>query len=426
MSKTIKRLFYAFITVVLLPCIMTGCASFITVEKLPEESTAAGKTDNGLSKVADHLYEITITEDYDWGIDLKIENAGFSCSGIQNGQYRGRNYDWYYDDTDLCVVHTPVSEKREHASVGVADLSFITADNGTVEKDRIPFVTVDGINDVGMCVQVNVMPCGENGTIPHTESKADDLSGAQVTRLILDYADNVEEALELLKKYDIETVFGEEELHWMISGPASASSSAIKTVVVEMFPDGMHVTDKFVDNKPIMTNFNISNFNGSAESVGWGLGFERWQILNENFAQANSVMGTFDLMEKVFYSRFYDLYSDRFWYSEYALTNLCDYYTEAELVDKIGRGAYDRYMAETGGVYYTPILWDGETCIKGTASKAGIIAPVVKAATEKYNSQNKGYDLWITVETAVYDLKNQTLDLSVRESQDHYHFTIVP
>lgn len=28
-----------------------------------------------------------------------------------------------------------------------------------------------------------------------------------------------------------------------------------------------------------MANFNISNFDGTTESMGFGLGYERWQIL---------------------------------------------------------------------------------------------------------------------------------------------------
>ena len=173
-----------------------------------------------------------------------------------------------------------------------------------------------------------------------------------------------------------------------------------------------------------MTNFNVSNFDGSAESVGWGMGYERWQILCENASQADSVMGTFDLMEKVFFSKLYDLYGDRFWYSEYATYNLLDYYTEDELKNILGEDVYNASVESDGGLYYLPALWDGETYIGGDISKTGVIAPLVKESAETYNNQVYGSELWITLGTYVYDLENLTLDVAVRESQEHYHFGI--
>ena len=380
-----------------------------------------------LTLIADHLYETTYTTDDYWASTPSVETmgVGMACSAVQNGQYRGRNYDWIYADTDLCVVHTTVTDSRPHASVGMSDLSFITGEDGSPIYAKIPLATVDGINDAGVCIQVNVIPQGENGALSHTDTEADDLPGGRVCRLVLDYAANVEEALDLLSRFDIHSEMGtDNELHWMISGPASETDAAIKTVVVEIFPDGMHITEDFIDDKPVMTNFNLSNFDGTALSVGYGMGYERWQILNEYFDQANSVMGTFDLMEKVYYSKVYDLYSENFWYSEYNHFDLLNYYDEETLKSLIGEETYDA-LAEDGAVYYQPALWDGEADLKGDSSKAGILAPVVAGITAAYEAQDmeKG-DLWITIHTAVYDLENLTLDLQVRESQDHLHFTI--
>lgn len=379
-----------------------------------------------LVKIADHLYETCYTEDFDWSDTVAPSSSAMSCSGIQNGQYRGRNYDWNYANTDLCVIHAGVSENRPHASVGVADMSFLVNADGSVDYAKLPFVTVDGINDAGVCIQVNVIPYGENGTIDHTETAEDDLRGACVVRYILDYADSVESALKMLMEKDISSEIGTlEEMHWMISGPASTTDNTLKTVIFEVFPDGYHITENFVDEKPIMTNFNVSNFDGTPESVGIGFGYERWQILNEYSDQADSVIGTFDLMEKVYYSKLYDLYGERFWYSEYNGSNLSNYYDDETLKELLGSDAFDFYMNNYGAVYYLPALWDGENNIHGNISKTGIIAPVVNKAMESYKIQNmEDASLWITIHTSVYDLENLTLDIQVRESQDHMHFTI--
>lgn len=422
MFKSYRKGFRSTYILILIVCMILTCLSGCSSEKQAE---SADNSQPSLDKIADNLYETTYTEDFDWEYAATAELSGVSCSGVQNGPYRGRNYDWMYADTDLCVVHTTVTENRPHASVGVADMSFALNDDGSYNYAILPFTTVDGINDAGVCIQVNVLPYGENGTISHTDTTEDDLAGTNLNRYVLDYADSVEDALTLLKAKDIHSEMGTaEELHWMISGPASKNDSTIKTVVVEAFPDGLHVTEKFIDDKPIMTNFNVSNFDGTADTIGIGAGYERWQILDEYYDQANSVMGTFDLMEKVFFSKMYDVYGDRFWYSEYNGTDLANIYDAETLKSILGEDTYNFYMENYGGVYYTSALWDGEKVINGDYSKAGILADVVERVTEKYNAQAKDGGLWITVHTSVYDLENLTLDIQVRESQDHLHFTI--
>ena len=408
---------------ILVFCMLIACFTACTSQK-PEEPTDGNAFP--IEKIADNLYETTFTDDLDWSDTAAPALTGFSCSAVQNGQYRGRNYDWTYADSDLCIVHVTATENRPHASVGVADMSFIRNEDGSYRYEKLPLVTVDGINDSGVCVQVNVMPYGENGEISHTETTEDDLHGTSVVRYILDFADTVEEAMSLLKEKDIHSEMGTaEELHWMISGPASETDRTTKTVVIEAFPDGLHITEEFVDDKPIMTNFNVSNFNGTPESVGIGFGYERWQILNENFDQASSVMGTFDLMEKVFFTKLYDYYGERFWYSEYNGTDLTRYYDDQTLQKLLGKEAYDAGMEKYGGIYYTAALWDGERALHGDISKVGIISPVIEKVKEIYNAQNEeDGSLWITIHTSVYDLENLTLDIQVRESQDHLHFTI--
>lgn len=408
---------------ILVFCLVLACLSGCSNEKPTETSESI---DPDLVKIADNLYETTYTGDFNWGEATAIDLSGFACSAVQNGQYRGRNYDWLYADTDLCIIHTTVTENRPHASVAVADMSFLLNDDGSYNYAKLPFVTVDGINDAGVCIQVNVMPNAENGELSHTETTEDDIDGSCLNRYVLDYASSVEDALSLLKGKDIYSELdATEELHWMISGPASNIDSTIKTVVIEMFPDGLHITEEFVDDKPIMTNFNVSNFDGTADTVGIGMGYERWQILDEYYDQADSVMGTFDLMEKVFFSKMYDLYSDGFWYSEYNGLDLANYYDAETLKSILGEEKYSFYMDNYGGVYYTSVLWDGEKIINGDISRTGILSPVVELESEAYRAQNmENAGLWITVHTAVYDLENLTLDIQLRESQDHLHFTI--
>lgn len=395
--------------------LLVGCGS----------NETADKSDQEFVRIADNLYETVYTEDFDWNRADTPALPGFACSGVQNGIYRGRNYDWTYADTDICIIHATATADRPHASVGVSDLSFAVLEDGSIDREKAPFVTVDGINDAGVCIQVNVLPFGENGPLSHTETREDDLAGSSVVRYILDNADSVDAAVSLLKEKDIHPEMADQdELHWLISGPAGGEDSSLKTIVVEVFPDGLHITEDFVNGKPIMTNMNVSNFDGTAQSVGLGFGYERWQILDRYYDQADSVMGTFDLMEKVYFTKSYDLYIDNFWYSEYNGKNLCDYYDEDSLKEMLGEDTYYRNLREDGAVCYTPELWDGEKCLNGDSSKAGIVSPIVEYDHQQYRLQNEDGSLWLTIHTSVYDLENRTLDIQVRESQDHLHFSI--
>ena len=440
-----KSKILAIVSVLMFCLTLTGCKN-------------KGETDL-LSKIGDHLYEYTLNDDSYWdkaGVNTSdnIARSSFGCSGVQNGNYRGRNYDWYYGKSDICVVHATKTEKRKHASVGISDFSFIAIDENRkydiskLKIHAIPLATVDGINDAGVCIQVNVLPYGENFTdevtdFYHTPDTSDDLKGAVVVRYILDFADSVEHAIELIREKDVNpTMFGEQEFHWMISGPTSKTDPAIKTVVVEFFPKKnekcMKVIDTFVEDKPIMTNFNLSNFNADYESTddkrsltGLGIGYERWKILKDNYAQGDSVMGMFDLMRKTWNSLTYDLYLDEFWYSEYGATGLKEYYEDQDelkrLVDEaMGEGAYDAQMAAYGDIYYSSALYGPEGNIKGDISKTGILAPVVQVFDELHKANDMNNTLWITVETSIYDLENKTLTLSVRESRDLSTFTIKP
>ena len=126
----------------------------------------------------------------------------------------------------------------------------------------------------------------------------------------------------------------------------------------------------------------------------------------------------------------YDLYEDEFWYSEYGATGLKEYYKDQNelkrLVDEaMGEGAYDAQMAAYGDIYYSSSFYGPEGSINGDISKAGILAPVVKAFDELHEANDMNSTLWITAETSIYDLENKTLTLSVRESRDLQTFTIV-
>ena len=363
-------------------------------------------------KITDYLFETTYDEYEQFFEEARVKLLKYhpymgGCSSVQRGSIRGRNYDWTYDEEPEFIVHVPANDKGRHASVGVAVLTEITAadvENGQREDAyrTIPYYTLDGINDAGLCVNINVVGYKEKGEFEmKTEGFGDDICPVMVTRILLDGAGSIDEAVAMIDGMDIFSLGTVEEAHFMISGPQSAKDSTYNTVVVGLVPDEsrhyrVSVIDynngDFVDNKPIMTNFHLTGFDGSIESLTRHLmGYERYLILQENYEHGNSMEGMMDLMKQVHYSKAYDLDSDNFWYSDFA---------EGEL-DMTNRG---------------------ESKLCGDLSRAGAYEEILGKAVGHFNRMERDATIWRTVHTSVYDTDRKVLHIMPQESGKTYKF----
>lgn len=419
MEETMKKITLFLALIMIFPALMllmSSCGSEKKDEKYqPFDGSfkAGGYT---YSIITDYLYEVTYdnyeqyrsaAEKFFAKYNPKKELGG--CSSVQNGMIRGRNYDWTYDDEPEFVIHVPAKEGR-HASIGVAATTEINAYELLEAKessvyDIIPYITLDGINDAGLTVNINVVGYGEKGEyeMKTPDDESDDVCPLMVPRLLLDGAGSIDEAIELLKGMDIYSVGKEEEAHFMISGPQSKDDSTFNTVVVELIPDEnkhyqLSIIDfnkgEFVDDKPIMTNFHLTGFDGSVESATkHPMGLERYHVLYDNFGQGKDVPGMLQLMKKVYYTRTYDLYSDEYWYSEFT--------------------AGDLDMSKIG-----------EKSLGGDISKAGAFADAVQDAADKYSAMTRDGKTWHTVHTSVYDIENKTLYVVPQEGGFSYEFKL--
>ena len=385
-----------------------GAAALLTV------GAACAEEAHTFTKITDYLFETTYT-DYEQYIDdasayfTKYNPKLGGCSSVQNGAIRGRNYDWTYDEEPEFIIHVPANDAGRHASIGVVATSAMTAadvENGVDNPflNYLPYSTLDGINDAGLCVNINVVGYEEMGEYAlKTEDTSDDVCPLMVCRLLLDNCGSIDEALALLDTMDIFSLGTAEEVHFMISGPQSADDSTFNTVVVELIPDEnkhyqLSVIDynkgEFVGNKPIMTNFHLTGFDGTVESATrHPMGFERWEILYECYDQGSTVRGMIDLMKKVYYTRCYDLYSDRAWYSEFA------------------KGDLDMTMV-------------GAEKLNGDVSAAGAYADAFRNAADSYASLDRNASTWHTVHTSVYDCENRVLYMLPQEAGYAYEFSL--
>lgn len=340
-----------------------------------------------LTRITDYLYEVYY-EDYDYDFITKANADKYKvklggCSSVRNSGFHARNYDWYYDNNVEFIVHTPAKNGR-HASVGVATSipgltrDFVASKEFSNSYKLVPFFTVDGINDAGVAININVVPFGDKGLTTGTNPNGKDLFFVNVVRYVLDYADSVDDAIELIKNsnvYAVNTDALQEEGHFMISDKN-------KTAVVEFVNNKMVV----VSGANIMTNFYLST-----ELTPHAAGLERYDILTRNYPLGTTKEGMLSLMKKVWYTQAYKRTTSPFWYSEFVK----DY-------------TYSGY---------------GDITINSPHSD---FTPIVDKAINMFNNRSRDDGkTWYTVHTSVYDLENKTLTIVPQETDELYEFSII-
>lgn len=165
----------------------------------------------------------------------------------------GRNYDWT-DSVPIIVRHVP---EEGYTSLSTCDFQNITGSSGTLPVDMVNkmlaiaalYVPLDGVNEAGLCVadlEVN------EGGMPDPDTEKPDLTITTAIRLLLDRAATVDEALELLRQYDIHPSGG-------ISHHLAVSDASGRSVAVEFTEDGFTAVDT-----QVLTNFNLANGDTSA------------------------------------------------------------------------------------------------------------------------------------------------------------------
>lgn len=346
-------------------------------------------------KIDEYLYSIRYT-DYDYNLGNEYMNQKYSinlggCSTVRNGIFFGRNYDWYYEDAIEFIVRVTKTNNR-HASIGMAYSSFtnLEASQNTYDERYkiIPFFTVDGVNDSGVAVTINVVPTGDKGYTTGTNPDGEDLITLMIPRFILDNASSVDEAISLLREKNIYTPLTNvmaQEFHFMISDKN-------KNVVIEFINNEMVV----LEDENIMTNFYLSDFD-SNNLPNHAMGIERYNILLDGYSDSNSQEGMINLMKKVFYSKAYDFNTNPFWYSEFS-------------------GDYHGLDLTTKNV--------GEPFLDGDLSKAGAYQPFFEKIKELYPNRTRDKTFWLTNHMSVYDLENKTLTVIVQENNIEHRFSL--
>ena len=391
---------------------LTGC-------ELTLFSSTNGKTidinyEGGIAKVENNFYYTELSTDFEYNLTdyesyftenyvnsavvdyIKKSQSSYTglCSGARSGNYVGRTYDWYYQDAPLLMVKTEGNDSRL-ASYGVTQgfIDKASIESGEVD-DKRKLVVVDGLNEAGVSIQINVLPIGYeiNDGTKGTGSKV--LNSLLVCRFVLDNAHSVDEAIEMLKDYRIEGTYNKdmiEEYHWFLS-------DSTKSVVLEVVDGNMVVVE---DN--VMTNFYLNSKyfdNTSTKEVGveslkklqpMAMGWRRYYILKDEIkTEASSVKSMFNKMTKVYYSQYTDSTKEDPWYDEYY-------------------GTYEKY-----GIYDYNLNKENE-------ENNAKIREIMKTITPK-TTYNDG--TWYTGHLTVFDFKNKTMTVAVDEQDFSHAYTV--
>jgi hypothetical protein len=249
-------------------------------------------------------------------LDEAIETipTGEHCSTVMlhttNGHvYFGRNFDYKHDACLVLKIHGAGGQ----SSIAVLDLHYLNLDRDDLDDTSLirrvpllfaPYYLQDGMNESGVAVSDMTV---HNVRTPEDSAKPNIIHSAAM-RLILDYAKTTDEAVELLKKYNIH--FVAETCHLMIADAVG------KSVVVE-FIDGQLKSTSRHENWQICTNHELC---GKSEEENCK-SCERYKLASAELTGLHAIGGASEVMkvmqsisktERTMWSSVYDLTSGEF------------------------------------------------------------------------------------------------------------------
>ena len=120
----------------------------------------------------------------------------------QNRVHMGRNYDFKLDTSAMLVYCTPQNGYKSVAFAALDNISANTPDESMKKKLATltsPFICLDGMNEKG--VSIAVLTLDSEPVFQNTGKPT--IATTLAIRLVLDRAASTQEAVDLLKEYDI-------------------------------------------------------------------------------------------------------------------------------------------------------------------------------------------------------------------------------
>ncbi len=248
-------------------------------------------------------------------IKMNISDPDIGCSSFtaksESGDVLfGRNYD--FSKTNTCIVFTEKNKGR-HASISTVDLQFLGMD---VDKNvdslmskitclAASYAPLDGINDVGVSCGIYMTYQGGDKTVA-TNQNTDkpDFTSTTLLRLILDYADNIEEAVEIASAYDLHDSANTSYhymvadasgrsviLEWVGKTDATDNDGSKRELKVTYNDADSHIGEvEAAADHQVITNFIIQPGYYDGSSADDKKGYDRYERIYQELNKTNGVV----------------------------------------------------------------------------------------------------------------------------------------
>lgn len=264
-----------------------------TAKNLPDDLIFAEVTvDDGLNELlakgVSSSYELgtlitsALGQEYP-GVDVKSYNTAANCSAFivkadRGGYYVGRNFDWSLGVSNAMIVRNRPTN-GDYASISTFNSDFvkITYPDGMDEetkksvKARIAvMVPLDGINEKGLVIGVLNQEYRSGYNCVNDNTGKTNLTTTTAVRMMLNKADTVDNAIALLRQYDIHSDIN--TAHHLFIADATGKSAVVEwdNVNDDSKKRGMRISwnAKCVTNHPlykIADNVDISDYGNSVD-----------------------------------------------------------------------------------------------------------------------------------------------------------------
>ncbi len=203
----------------------------------------------------EYFFDFFAERGVEWGPYQKVYDklnpaacTSFAALAPDANAVFGRNFDWKHRSSLLLFTYPPDG----YASVSMVDLFYLGLEGlqeiGWARRVNLlgaPYATIDGMNECGVAIAQNAVPRSNTPKDPNRPT----LLNSQMARLVLDHAKDVDEAIALIRQYNI--AFADTAVHFHIA------DSSGKSAVVEYVEDEISIVR---DDKPwqVSTNYLFS------------------------------------------------------------------------------------------------------------------------------------------------------------------------
>lgn len=305
------------------------------------DNEAPNEGDKDITKHSDYLYSLNVSKlNYAFGkkfIEERFKPTFGMCSSVHNGDFYGRNLDWDYNHDAELVIRIPRTATH-YASLSVTGANSLFTQEIIKNKkyleylDALPFMVVDGINEKGVCVNVNIVHMEKGrtiGTVPLIQKK-DSISTVMLPRYILDNYRTAREAVESIRDYISvyapKTLWDQNmEPHFMICDKNESYVLEFVNNQVVIIKSNyltnfyLHGVEFNEDGKVYTPEIQDSDHNAvdTNHVTPLGMGLERWNLIVDYYESLNSECGMAILMTGILdYNNSY-LLTENKWYTEF-------------------------------------------------------------------------------------------------------------